>query len=105
MIEVGDELPEGSHQITYEFTPVGGTVSDRSDTLDITIDTTPPNITSGDAVSILDEGGANQIVYTATSVDDSQVTYDLDDGDKSNYYQSNVWCRSSHCRAKLRIKK
>ena len=79
------ELTEGSHEITYEFTPLGGTKSDRSDPLNITVDTTPPNITSGDAVSILDEGGANQIVYTATSVDDSQVTYDLDDGDKSEF--------------------
>ena len=79
ILEAGDKLTDGSHEITYTFTPDGGTTSDQSDPLDITIDTTLPSITSGDTANEIEEdSGANQVIYTATAVDESEVFYSLD---------------------------
>ena len=79
ILEAGDELADGSHEITYTFTPVGGTTSDQSGPLSITVDATPPEFTSGDAANQIEEdSGANQVVYTATTVDESEVSYSLD---------------------------
>ena len=66
------------------YVPIGGTESGQmiSDEMVITIDITPPEITSGDtAAEIQENSGAYQIIYTATSKDESAVRYTLKDGD------------------------
>ena len=50
--KLDSNLAEGSHEITYEFTPVGGTKSDRSTPLNITSGATTTDIPSGVSVSI-----------------------------------------------------
>jgi hypothetical protein len=82
--------PDADTQAQYSFTVVAtdaaGNVSDQSVTLDINdLDDTAATITSGDAaVSIDENSGAGQVVYTATADDSADVsdgvTFSLADG-------------------------
>ena len=73
-IAAGSDLTEGEHSVRVSILPIGETNWTISDEIVITIDITPPEITSEDTAGEIEENsGANQIVHTATSTDDSAV--------------------------------
>ena len=58
--------------------PQPGTAGSLSDNADLIIDTNAPVITSSiTATAIDDNSGANQIIYTATAIDSTAVSYSL----------------------------
>ena len=69
-------LGEGTHEITYEFTPSegGGTTSDRSDPLNITIDISGPVFDPpGPSISISKPEQSDTFVYQVSVTDPSGV--------------------------------
>ena len=74
----GSELADGTYSITVSSVPAGESTATTSTALEITIDTTDPAFTSGSTATALDEKtGADQVIYTADSNDDSAVSYSL----------------------------
>jgi hypothetical protein len=81
--------PDFEAQSAYSFTVVAtdeaGNEASKSVSLSVTnVDESAPTITSGDSVSITENTGVNQVIYTATSTDNGDVsdgvTYSLAEG-------------------------
>jgi hypothetical protein len=81
--------PDFEAQSAYSFTVVAtdaaGNAASKSVSLSVTnVDESAPTITSGDSVSITENTGVNQVIYTATSTDNGDVsdgvTYSLAEG-------------------------
>jgi hypothetical protein len=81
--------PDFEAQSAYSFTVVAtdaaGNAASKSVSLSVTnMDESAPTITSGDSVSITENTGVNQEIYTATSTDNGDVsdgvTYSLAEG-------------------------
>ena len=81
--------PNFEAQSAYNFTVVAtdaaGNAASKSVSLSVTnVDESAPTITSGDSVSITENTGVNQVIYTATSSDGGDVsdgvTYSLAEG-------------------------
>ncbi|MDA7745112.1 cadherin repeat domain-containing protein, partial [bacterium] len=81
--------PDFEAQSAYNFTVVAtdaaGNAASKSVSLSVTnVDESAPTITSGDSVSITENTGVNQVIYTATSTDNGDVsdgvTYSLAEG-------------------------
>ena len=80
-VAAGSELADGTYSITVSSVPAGESTATTSAALEITIDTTDPAFTSGSTATALNEKtGAEQVVYTASSNDDSTVSYSLKSG-------------------------
>ena len=76
------KLEDGLYQLTVRATDQVGNQSIASEALVFTVDTLAPRFTSPDLASALDENsGDNQLIYTAASVDESAVSYSIDDTD------------------------
>ena len=71
---------DGVYQLTVRATDQAGNESVESEALVFTVDTLAPLFTSPDLAPALDENsGDNQLIYTATSVDESVMSYSIDD--------------------------
>ena len=73
------------YSFTVVATDAAGNAASKSVSLSVTnVDESAPTITSGDSVSITENTGVNQVIYTATSTDNGDVsdgvTYSLAEG-------------------------
>ena len=93
-VKLSDDPDYAVHK-SYSFTVVAtddaGNSSEQAVTLDIN-DKTAPSITSSTTAAAINENsGANQVVYKATSSDESSVTYSLlaSNGDDADHFTIN----------------
>ena len=71
-------LSDGRFSITAIATDADGNASPSSAALNITIDTSAPNFTSGGSTTAINENsGANQLIYAASTTDASAVVFTL----------------------------
>ena len=74
------KLEDGVYQLTVRATDQVGNQSIESEALVFSVDKRSPRFTSPEVAPALDENsGDNQLIYTATSVDESVVLYSIDD--------------------------
>ena len=77
VIPASKSLLDGPHIISASAVDDSGNRSELSDPLSITIDTKSPIFTSSGQFEVVENHGADQVVFTALATDDSDVSYYL----------------------------
>ena len=76
-------ISDGVSDLTAQITDIAGNISDSSLLLSVVIDTSAPLFSSSQGAVVDENSGADQIVYTAISSDQVNVTYSMAAGSDS----------------------